>query len=139
MNQYFFEDLSVGQSESLTKTVTAQMVEAFAELSGDNNPLHLDADYAASTRFKERIAHGALSTSFISAVLGTLLPGVGAVFVGQSVRFLAPVKIEDLVKATVVVDQLMPQKNRVLFNTACYVGDVKVVAGEAEIYVPSKP
>ena len=138
MNQYYFEDLAIGQSESLTKIITAEMIDAFADLSGDYNPLHLDAAYAASTQFKERIAHGALSASFISAVLGTLLPGIGAVYLGQSVRFLAPVRIGDEVRAEVSVGALRPEKNRVLLTTACYVNGEKVVEGDAKIFVPSK-
>jgi len=138
MNQYFFEDMEIGQSESLSKTVTAEMIETFAAVSGDNNPLHLDADYAATSRFKERIAHGALSSSFISAVLGTLLPGIGAIYLSQNVRFLAPVKIGDTVQTTVTVTHLSAEKHKVRLKTACYVGERQVVCGEAEIYVPGR-
>lgn len=137
--QHFFDDISIGQRESLVRKVTPALVEAFAEVSGDNNPLHLDADYAATTRFGERIAHGALGASFISAVLGTRLPGIGAVFVSQSTKFIAPVRLGDEVEASVEVTELIPEKNRVVFKTACTVGDKLVVVGDAIVYVPSRP
>ncbi|NVJ99472.1 MAG: MaoC family dehydratase [Alphaproteobacteria bacterium] len=137
VNQIFFEDIHVGQRESITKLVTAEMIETFAEISGDVNPLHLDADYAATTRFGERIAHGALTSSFISAVLGTRLPGIGAVFMSQSMRFLAPVKIGATVEA--IVEVVGCEKNRVSYRTCCMVGDKMVVEGEALVYVPSQP
>ncbi|WP_286830298.1 MULTISPECIES: MaoC family dehydratase [Kordiimonas] len=137
VQQLFFEDMSIGQSDSITRTITAEMIEAFAEISGDVNPLHLDAEYAATTRFGERIAHGALTASFISAVLGTRLPGIGAVFMHQSTKFLAPVRIGDTVVATAEVTGM--EKNRVSYETKCMVGDKIVVAGDALVYVPSRP
>jgi len=138
MNQFYFEDLSLGQCESLTKTISSEMIEVFAEISGDNNPLHLDDKYAATTRFKGRIAHGALSSSFISAVLGTLLPGMGAVYLSQSVRFLAPVRIGDKVRAEATVTSLDANKNRIKLVTSCFVENEQVIVGDAEIYVPSR-
>ncbi|SDD82492.1 MaoC family dehydratase [Kordiimonas lacus] len=137
VQQLFFEDMSIGQSDSITRTITAEMIEAFAEISGDVNPLHLDAEYAATTRFGERIAHGALTASFISAVLGTRLPGIGAVFMHQSTKFLAPVRIGDTVVASAEVTAM--EKNRVSYETKCMVGDKIVVAGDALVYVPSRP
>lgn len=136
VNQFFFEDIRIGQRESISKTITAEMIESFAEISGDNNPLHLDSEYAATTRFGERIAHGALTSSFVSAVLGTRLPGVGAVFMSQSNRFLAPVKIGDTVEA--IVEVIACEKNRVSYQTRCMVGDKMVVEGDALVYVPSR-
>ncbi len=138
MNQYSFEEISVGMKAELKKEITAELIDQFAEVSGDNNPVHLDAAYAASTQFGERIAHGALSSSFISAVLGTLLPGKGAIYMSQSVRFLAPVKIGETVVAQAVVVECVEGKNRVKFETSCSVGDKKVVTGEAMVYVPSQ-
>ncbi|WP_417451875.1 MaoC family dehydratase [Kordiimonas sp.] len=137
--QHFFDDITIGQRESLVTKVTPALVEAFAEVSGDNNPLHLDADYAATTRFGERIAHGALGASFISAVLGTKLPGIGAVFVSQSTKFIAPVRMNDEVEAIAEVTDMIPEKNRVVFATRCMVGDKMVVVGDAIVYVPSRP
>ena len=137
--QYFFEEITIGQTESITKKVTAELVEAFAEVSGDHNPLHLDDAYAKTTIFGERIAHGALTTALISAVLGTSLPGLGTVFVSQSTKFIAPVKLGAEVKAVVEVTDKITEKNRVVFTTHCQVGDKKVVVGEAIVYVPNRP
>ncbi len=139
MEEIFFEDMTIGRRESLQRVVTAEMIETFADISGDVNPLHLDDTYAATTRFGERIAHGALTASFISAVLGTKLPGIGAVYISQSIRFLAPVKIGDTVEAVAEVSHINPDKNRVTLKTECLVGDKKVVAGEAIVYVPNRP
>lgn len=138
MNQYYFEDLTEGKSESLTRVVAAELIEAFAEVSGDNNPLHLDASYAADTAFGERIAHGALSFSFISAVLGTKMPGLGTIYVSQSVTFLAPVRIGDEVVTTATVKARDEAKKRVTLVTQCVVGDKKVAAGEAVVQVSSR-
>ncbi|MCK0069098.1 MaoC family dehydratase [Kordiimonas laminariae] len=138
MEQIFFEDISEGMRESMSYLVTEEMVNMFAVVSGDHNPVHVNADYAAGTQFKERIAHGALSSSFISAVLGTKLPGPGAIYMSQSVKFLAPVKFGDTVKAEVSVLECVEGKNRVRFETACFVKDKKVVTGEALVYVPSR-
>lgn len=138
MSQLYFEDMTLGKSESLEREITAELVEAFAEISGDTNPLHLDADYAATTRFKERIAHGALTNSFISAVLGTKLPGIGAVYVTQSVKFLAPVPLGSVVKAEATVKGRDEKRNFVTLETLCTVDSKPVSKGEAVVYVPSK-
>lgn len=98
-----FEDLAIGQSESLMRTVMERDVSLFAELSGDANPIHLCDRYAASTKFGQRIAHGMLTASLVSALLGTKLPGPGAVYLSQTLTFLAPVKIGDVVTARVEV------------------------------------
>ena len=139
MNQYFFEDISVGMSESQSRDVTETLVNSFADVSGDNNPLHVDADYAAASRFKQRIAHGALSSAFISAVLGTGLPGLGTIYMTQSVRFLAPIHLGDTVETIVTATVCNKDNNRITFDTSCYVKDKKVVEGEAMVYVPSRP
>lgn len=139
VNEIFFEEMTIGRRESVSQTVTAEMVETFAKISGDINPLHLDADYAATTRFGERIAHGALTASFISAVLGTKLPGIGAVYIRTTTSFLAPVTIGDKVDAVAEVTHINPDKNRVTLETGCFVGDKKVVTGEAIVYVPNRP
>ncbi len=139
MNQYFFEDLTLGRHESISRNVSAELITAFAEVSGDYNSLHLDGAYAATTRFKERIAHGALLSSFISAVLGTVMPGLGTVYLSQTVKFLAPVKIGDTIQTKVEVIGRDDKKNKVTLRTCCHVGDQKVVDGEAVVYVPSRP
>ena len=135
----FFEDLSVGQEASLSNTVSEANIVAFAEISGDQNPVHLDAGYAATTMFKERIAHGMLSAAYISAVFGMKLPGPGAIYMSQTLKFKAPVKIGDTVVTTVKVAELMPEKRRARFECVCTVNDKPVVEGEAMLMVPARP
>ena len=135
----FFEDLSVGQEASLSKTVTGADIAAFAEISGDKNPVHLDAQYAAGTMFKERIAHGMLSAAYISAVFGMKLPGPGAIYISQTLNFKAPVKIGDTVVTTVKVAELIPEKRRARFECVCSVNSKPVVQGEAVLMVPARP
>lgn len=138
-NTTYFEDLSVGQEASLSKTVTEADIVAFAEVSGDKNPVHLDADYAAGTMFKERIAHGMLSAAYISAVFGMKLPGPGAIYMSQSLAFKAPVKIGDTVVTTVKVIETVREKRRAKFETVCSVDGKPVLTGEALLMVPAKP
>jgi 3-hydroxybutyryl-CoA dehydratase len=135
---HYFEDLSIGQEATRSNEVTEAVIVAFADVSGDKNPVHLDADYAAGTFFKERIAHGVLSGAFISAVVGMDLPGKGAIYVSQTLNFKAPVKIGDIVVATVKIIELMP-KRRARFSTVCTVGGKTVVEGEAVMMVPGRP
>lgn len=135
----YFEDLKLGQEASLTKTVTEADIKGFAEISGDKNPVHLDAAYAAGTMFKERIAHGILSASYISAVFGMELPGPGAIYISQTLNFKGPVKIGDAVTATVKVAELIEGKRRARFETKCTVNGKPVVDGEAVLMVPAKP
>ena len=134
---HFFEDLSVGQEASRSTLVTDPLIRAFADVSGDRNPVHLDAGFAATTLFKDRIAHGMLSAGLISAVVGMELPGIGAIYVSQTLNFKAPVKIGDTVVATVKILELMP-KRRVRFATVCTVAGKVVVEGEAVMMVPGR-
>jgi len=138
-NGVFFEDLSVGQEASLSTTVSEADIVAFAEISGDKNPVHIDAQYAASTIFKERIAHGMLSAAYISAVFGMKLPGPGAIYISQTLNFKAPVKIGDTVVTTVKVIELIAEKKRARFETVCSVNGKAVVQGEAVLMVPARP
>jgi len=135
----FFEDLSVGQEASLSNTVSEADIVAFADISGDRNPVHLDADYAATTMFKERIAHGMLSAAYISAVFGMKLPGPGAIYMSQTLKFKAPVKIGDTVVTSVKVVELVPEKQRARFECVCTINDKPVVEGEAMLMVPGRP
>ncbi len=135
----YFEDLSVGQEASTSNTVTADVIRAFADVSGDRNPVHIDPDYAAGTIFKERIAHGMLSAAFISAVFGMQLPGPGAIYISQTMNFKAPVKIGDVVVTTVKVAELIPEKKRARFDCVCTVNGKPVVQGEAVLMVPTRP
>lgn len=135
---YYLEDLAVGQSASYAKTVTEADIVLFAGVSGDTNPMHLNQEFAAKTPFKGRIAHGMLSAGFISTVLGTKLPGAGAIYLSQSLKFKAPVRPGDTVLAKATVTALLPEKRRVTLSTVCTVGDVVVIDGEAVVMVPSR-
>ena len=135
---FFIEDLQVGQSASYERTINDADVREFALMSGDFNPVHLDEAYAQTTRFKGRIVHGMLPVTFISTVLGTRLPGAGAIFMGANFRFKAPVRIGDTVVATCTVKEINAPKSRVTFDCACAVGDTVVVEGEALVKVPSR-
>src|ERR1700743_1805657 len=128
---YFCEDRQVGQSASLAKTITEADVLLYSAVSMDTNPVHVDAEAARDSIFGERIAHGMLSAGLISAVLGTRLPGPGTLYMRQSLRFAAPVKIGATVKATVTVTALNPEKKRATLSTVCTVGDDVVMDGEA--------
>ncbi len=134
---YDIEDLQVGMKGSFGKTVTEADIVLFAGVSGDTNPVHLDAEIAAATMFKERIAHGMLSAGFISTVIGARLPGPGTIYLSQNLKFLAPVKIGDTVRATVEVIALTPEKRRATLRTTCTVGDKLVIDGEAVVMVGS--
>jgi 3-hydroxybutyryl-CoA dehydratase len=135
----YFEELSLGQEASLAKTVSEADIVAFADISGDRNPVHLDAEYAATTIFKERIAHGMLSAAYISAVFGMKLPGPGAIYISQTLNFKAPVKIGDTVVTTVKVAELISEKRRARFECVCSVNGKPVVQGEAVMMVPARP
>lgn len=135
----FLEDLSVGQTAQLVRAVTEADIVAFAAVTGDTNPVHLDADYAATTAFGERIAHGMLSAGHISAVLGTTLPGPGAVYLSQTLAFKRPVRIGAEVTAKVTVTAIDAAKGHVTLATACQVKGKTVVDGEAVVLVPRKP
>jgi 3-hydroxybutyryl-CoA dehydratase len=134
----FFEDLTVGMTERLRKTVSSSDVVGFAEVTGDRNPIHLSEHFAAKTAFGTRIAHGLYTASLISAVLGTRLPGPGAIYISQTLNFRAPVKIDDTVDVTVTVTELMPEKFRARLRCECSVGGEIVLDGEALVKVPSK-
>src|SRR4030081_2252297 len=134
----FFEDLSVGMAETLEKTVSASDVVGFAQLTGDRNPIHLSEHFAARTTFKKRIAHGLYTASLISAVLGTRLPGPGAIYISQTLNFRAPVKIGDTVEGEVTVAALMPETARARLSCLWEVDGGVVLDGEALVKVPSQ-
>ena len=135
---YFIEDLKTGQAASFAKIVSEADIVLFAGVSGDTNPVHLDQSFAEKTPFKTRIAHGMLSAGFISTVFGTKLPGPGSIYMSQTLRFKAPVKIGDTVVATCTVTEIIAEKRRAMFSTVCKVGDTVVIEGEAMIMVPSR-
>ena len=134
---YTIEELKIGQTSSFSKTITETDVYLFAGITVDFNPAHINAQYAANTQFKERIAHGMLSASLISTILGTSLPGKGTIYLGQQVKFLSPVRLGDTITATVKVKELVKEKNRVILHTFCanQEGDL-VVDGEATVLAP---
>ncbi len=132
------EDIEIGMTRSLQKLVTNRDIELFAEVSTDRNPVHLDETYARDTIFDGRIAHGMLTASLISAVIGEQLPGHGAVYLGQSLRFMAPVRPGDTVHAEVKVIGIDHAKRRVTLETHCAVGNTVVLKGEALVLAPSR-
>ena len=138
LHGYYFEELSIGQQASISRTITEADLHDFAGVSGDTNPMHLSEEFARSTMFGGRIVHGMLTASFISAIIGTKLPGPGCIYMGQTLKFLAPVRIGDTVYATVIVKELTSGKNHARLETKCYVGDTLVIDGEALIKVPGK-
>ncbi|HET8727132.1 MAG TPA: MaoC family dehydratase [Alphaproteobacteria bacterium] len=135
---YRLEDLAVGMSAVFTKTLTETDVVLFSGITGDTNPVHLNQEFAETTFFKGRVAHGMLSASFISTVLGTKLPGPGAVYVSQSLRFRAPVRVGQTVMARCTVTEIVLERRRAVLSTQCLVGDTVVVDGEAVVIVPGR-
>src|SRR5258708_3949982 len=133
-----FEDLHVGMRESLMKALMDSDVVGFARLSGDDNPLHLCDIYAADTRFGQRIAHGLYTASLISAVLGTRLPGPGAIYRSQTLNFHGPVKIGDVVEVTVEVVELVTKGRIVRLQCEARVDGKLVLEGEAMVSVPAR-
>ena len=139
LSGYYLEDLKEGMSAVYTKTVTDADLVLFAGVSGDVNPVHLDQDYAKTTMFHGRVAHGMLTASFISTVLGTKLPGPGCIYLSQNLKFKAPVRPGDTVKAKVTVKSVDMERGRVTVDTACTVGGKPVIEGEAVLMVPRRP
>jgi 3-hydroxybutyryl-CoA dehydratase len=125
-------------ASSYEKTFTAQDVKAFATITGDTNPVHIDEAYAATTPFKTCIAHGMLSAGLISTVLGTQLPGPGCIYLEQQIKFRAPVYINDTVVATVTIEEINQRRGRVSLKTQCFVNDKLVADGTASMMVDKK-
>lgn len=138
LHGYYIEDLEEGMSASCAKTVSESDVYTFAGITGDNNPVHVNAEYAAGTMFKERIVHGMFSAGLISAVLGTKLPGPGAIYIDQTLKFKAPVKIGDTLTATATVTEINIKRRRVVLSTVCTVAGNTVASGSATLMVDSK-
>jgi 3-hydroxybutyryl-CoA dehydratase len=132
------EDIEIGMTRYIQKVITDEDIEMFAQVSTDRNPVHLDDDYARDTIFAGRIAHGMLTAGLISAVIGEQLPGHGTVYLGQSLKFLAPVRPGDLVHAEVEVVDIDFSKRRVRMDCHCSVDGKKVLVGEANVLAPSR-
>jgi 3-hydroxybutyryl-CoA dehydratase len=135
---YFLEDLKAGMTAVYSKTVTEADIVLFAGVSGDTNPIHLSEDFAKGSQFEGRIAHGMLSASFISTLIGTRLPGPGSIYMSQALKFLGPVRAGDTVNTRVTVASINAEKGRVTLHTQCMVGSEVVIEGEALIKVPSR-
>lgn len=134
----FFEDLEVGLSAQAARVVTEADVVAFAAVSGDHNPVHMDEAYARSTPFRARIAHGALIASFVSALMASEVPGPGGIYISQTANFRRPVKIGDEVTTKVSIAALDPVKSYATIAFECSVGERVVMDGEALVIVPRK-
>jgi 3-hydroxybutyryl-CoA dehydratase len=138
LHGYYLEDLSVGMTAIYAKTMTDADIVMFAGISGDTNPIHLNEEFSGGTVFEGRIAHGMLTASLISTVIGTKLPGPGCIYLKQSLNFKAPVKAGDTVTARVTIREIVAEKKRVIMDTVCSIGDAVILDGEATIMVPRK-
>ena len=136
---YYLEDLSVGMFAETSMIVTAEKIETFAELSGDHNPIHMDAEYAATTPFGRRIAHGALSASLISAILGNDLPGPGAIFTELNMRFRKPAFIDDEIVARAEVVEIKEKYGHVKMKVSCSIDGKLIIRGTAGVMVSKRP
>jgi 3-hydroxybutyryl-CoA dehydratase len=132
------DELKVGDSAQISRTITETDINDFAKATGDFNPVHLDKAYAEKTIFKGRIAHGLLSVGILSTILGNILPGHGTIYLSQEVKFLAPVKIGDTITARVEVLELIPEKNRAKFKTTCINQEGKIVVDGTAWAMPPK-
>ena len=137
LNGHDFEDMHVGMTATYAKTITEADIVLFAGASGDNNAMHTNEEFAATTPFKGRIAHGMLSASVISAAIANKLPGPGTIYMKQSLEFRAPVRAGDTVHATVTVRAMQAEKKRVVLETVCRVRGTVVITGEALVKATS--
>lgn len=135
---YKYEDMSIGMTHQTVHTITEKDIDLFAEVSGDRNPLHMDEEFAKQTQFGQRIAHGALTASYISGILGNDLPGPGSIFVGLNMRFRRPVYIGSEVIVKVEVTEMKDRGNRVTLKVTCSVDGKAAISGEAMVMVPSR-
>lgn len=135
---YWIEDLETGMTASVSRSFSERDVAMYAELSTDDNPLHLDEEFAALARTGGRVIHGMITASLISAIIGTRLPGPGCLWMGQELRFLAPVRIGEAVQATATLDEIDRVRQRVRLATACRVDGKTVLDGSAMVWVPSR-
>ena len=138
LNGYDIEDLTIGMTATFAKTITEADIVLFAGASGDNNAMHINEEFAATTLFKGRIAHGMLSASVISAAIANKLPGPGTIYMRQNLVFKAPVRAGDTVHAKVSVREMVPEKRLVFLDTVCTVRDTVVITGDALVKVSSR-
>ena len=138
LHGFFIEDLRLNQTEEFEKKITEKDINEFAKLSGDDNPVHTNSDFAKKTIFKQKVAHGFLSASLISMLTATKLPGPGSIYLSQNLKFLAPVFIDDLVRVKVTVEEIDQEKKKVKLQTECFKNEKKIISGEAVVLVNSK-
>ncbi len=138
LHGFFIEDLRHNQTVQFERKINEKDIEDFAKLSGDNNPVHTNSDFAKMTIFKKKVAHGFLSASLISTLIATKLPGPGSIYLSQNLKFLAPVFIDDLVRVVVTVQEIDHEKKKVKLQTECFKNEKKIISGEAVVLVNSK-
>ena len=138
LHGFFIEDLRLNQTEEIERKITEKDINEFAKLSGDDNPVHTNSDFAKKTIFKQKVAHGFLSASLISMLIATKLPGPGSIYLSQNLKFLAPVFIDDLVRVKVTVEEIDQEKKKVKLQTECFKNEKKIITGEAVVLVNSK-
>ena len=129
LHGFFIEDLRLNQTEEIEKKITEKDINEFAKLSGDDNPVHTNSDFAKKTIFKQKVAHGFLSASLISMLIATKLPGPGSIYLSQNLKFLAPVFIDDLVRVKVTVEEIDQEKKKVKLKTECFKNEKKIFSG----------
>ena len=138
LHGFFIEDLQLDQTDKIERKITEKDIDNFAKLTGDNNPVHTNLDFAKKTIFKQKVAHGFLSASLISTLIATKLPGPGSIYLSQNLKFLAPVFIDDLVIVKVTVKEIDHGKKKVKLQTECFKNEKKIISGEAIVLVNSK-
>lgn len=136
---FYLDEMDVGMFAETSMVVTGEKIDAFAELTGDFNPIHVDAEFAANSMFGKRIAHGALSASLISAILGNDLPGPGAIFVELNMRFRRPALIDDEITARAEVTEINERTGRIKMKVICSVNGKQIIRGSAGVIVPKRP
>ena len=138
LHGFFIEDLELGMTDVYVRAITETDVIQFSQISGDDNPLHMNEEFAKKTVFKGRIVHGTLSCGYISSVLGTKLPGPGCVYLNQNLNFRAPVRIGDIVQSRVTIRDVDTKTNRVVCEAVCSIGEKIVIDGTATLWVPNR-
>ncbi len=136
---YYLDEMEVGMAAETSMVVSAEKIDTFAELSGDFNPIHVDEEFAKTTMFGGRVAHGALSASLISAILGNDLPGPGAIFVELNMRFRRPAMLGDEITARAEVKEINERTGRVKMKVSCSVNGKQIIRGNAGVVVPKRP
>ncbi len=136
---YYLDEMQIGMFAETSMVVTGEKIDTFAELTGDVNPIHVDAEFAAQSMFGKRIAHGALSASLISAILGNDLPGPGSIFVELNMRFRRPAFIDDEITARAEVAEINERTGRIKMKVSCSVGGKQIIRGSAGVIVPKRP